>query len=192
MTGGRALHLTRLPGSLKFARLSGQTYVHIVIANFNASCNAICVDRFPAMRSSRTGATGRSAVEYHDLPRSASEHGATSRAHVLYGVFAALYALFVGLSCAVEGSSRKRRQKARDVVALYSGASGSHAVDLVRMLHHAIYAKDGKGAPKLVNAAMALSLVADGGVLLCAGLVCGRLAHRAPKNSCRAASASRC
>ena len=33
-------------GSLKFAVESGQTYVHIVIANFNASCNAICVDQF--------------------------------------------------------------------------------------------------------------------------------------------------
>ena len=33
-------------GSLKFAVESGQTFVHIVIANFNASCNAICVDQF--------------------------------------------------------------------------------------------------------------------------------------------------
>ena len=34
----------------------------------------------------------------------ASEHGRDARgAHVLYGVFAALYTLFVGLSCAVEG-----------------------------------------------------------------------------------------
>ncbi len=33
-------------GDLKFAVDSGQTFVHVVIANFNASCNAICVDPF--------------------------------------------------------------------------------------------------------------------------------------------------
>ena len=33
-------------GDLKFAVDSGQTFVHVVIANFNASCNAICVDQF--------------------------------------------------------------------------------------------------------------------------------------------------
>jgi hypothetical protein len=37
---------TTSSGSLKFAVDSGQTYVHVVIANFNASCNAICVDQF--------------------------------------------------------------------------------------------------------------------------------------------------
>ena len=33
-------------GKLKFAVDSGQTFVHVVIANFNASCNAICQDQF--------------------------------------------------------------------------------------------------------------------------------------------------
>jgi hypothetical protein len=97
----------------------------------------------------------------------ASEHGRDERgAPTLYGVFAALYTLFVGLSCAVEGLLVREDKRHATCRILFRSVWVAALSIWFRMLHHAIYAKDGKGAPKLVNAAMAFSLVADGGVLL--------------------------
>jgi hypothetical protein len=97
----------------------------------------------------------------------ASEHGRDERgANVLYGVFAALYALFVGLGCAVEGLLVREDKRHATCRILFRSVWVAALSIWFRMLHHAIYANDGKGAPKLVNAAMAFSLIADCGVLL--------------------------
>ena len=97
----------------------------------------------------------------------ASEHGRDERgANVLYGVFAALYALFVGLSCAVEGLLVREDKRHATCRILFRSVWVAALSIWFRMLHHAIYANDGKGAPKLINAAMGLSLIADCGVLL--------------------------
>ena len=101
----------------------------------------------------------------------ASEHGRDERgANVLYGVFAALYVLFVGLACAVEGLLVREDKRHATCRILMRSVWVSGLSIWFRMLHHAIYANDGKGAPKLVNAAMAFSLVADCGVLLALAL----------------------
>ena len=101
----------------------------------------------------------------------ASEHGRDERgANVLYGVFAALYALFVGLSCAVEGLLVREDKRHATCRILFRSVWVAALSIWFRMLHHAIYANDGKGAPKLINAAMGLSLIADCGVLLALAL----------------------
>jgi len=155
-------------GKLKFAVDSGQTFVHVVIANFNASCNAICQDQFSCNAEFSKRCYGPVEAEYEmTFLDGAAEHGRDERgANVLYGVFAALYVLFVGLACAVEGLLVQEDKRHATCRILFRSVWVSALSIWFRMLHHAIYANDGKGAPKLVNAAMAFTLLADSGVLL--------------------------
>lgn len=154
-------------GSLKL-KADHPTFVHVVFTNFNASCNAVCEDVFACDAEVNRRCYGPVDAKYEfSFLDGAKEHGRDQRgAPSLYGVLAAIYVLFVGLAGAVEGVLIREDKRHVTCTLLFRSVWVSALAVWLRMLHHAVYTNDGRGAPKLLKAAQSLELVADAGVLL--------------------------